>query len=116
MRCDATLDAIARRQNKEWGKLILVTAMTATRAGEGKTCTSIGLAQGLAKLGVRQALCLRQPSLGPTFGIKGGAAGGGKLPGFGGTARTREDGAVSSPSPPNPQVAQDLDKKLPSSP
>ncbi len=60
------------------GKLILVTAMTATRAGEGKTVTSIGLAEALGKLGVRHMLALRQPSLGPTFGIKGGAAGGGR--------------------------------------
>ncbi len=59
------------------GKLILVTAMTATRAGEGKTVTSIGLALGMGKLGLRHCLCLREPSLGPTFGIKGGAAGGG---------------------------------------
>lgn len=58
-------------------KLVLVTALTATRAGEGKTVTSIGLAQGMGKLGVSHCLCLRQPSLGPTFGIKGGAAGGG---------------------------------------
>jgi formate--tetrahydrofolate ligase len=59
------------------GKTILVSAMTATRAGDGKTVTSIGLAQAMGKLGVSHALCLRQPSLGPTFGIKGGAAGGG---------------------------------------
>ncbi|TPV93595.1 MAG: formate--tetrahydrofolate ligase [Myxococcales bacterium FL481] len=58
-------------------KLILVTALTATSAGDGKTVTSIGLAQGLAHLGKSHCLCLRQPSLGPTFGIKGGAAGGG---------------------------------------
>ncbi len=59
------------------GKLILVTAMTATPAGEGKTVTSIGLAEALGKLGVSHCLALREPSLGPTFGIKGGAAGGG---------------------------------------
>ena len=58
-------------------KLILVTALTATSAGDGKTVTSIGLAQGLANIGESHCLCLRQPSLGPTFGIKGGAAGGG---------------------------------------
>ncbi len=58
-------------------KLILVTAMTATKAGAGKTVTSIGLAQALRSVGERVALCLREPSLGPTFGIKGGAAGGG---------------------------------------
>lgn len=59
------------------GKLVLVTAITATRAGEGKTVTCIGLSQGLARRGVKQMLALREPSLGPTFGIKGGAAGGG---------------------------------------
>ena len=59
------------------GKLILVTAVTPTPAGEGKTCTSIGLAQAFGKLGVEHALALREPSMGPTFGIKGGAAGGG---------------------------------------
>ena len=59
------------------GKLILVTAISPTPAGEGKTCTSIGLAQAFGKLGVKHALALREPSMGPTFGIKGGAAGGG---------------------------------------
>ncbi|MEJ2084562.1 MAG: formate--tetrahydrofolate ligase [Acidobacteriota bacterium] len=60
------------------GKLVLVSAITPTSAGEGKTTTSIGLAQGLAKLGHRVCLALREPSLGPTFGMKGGATGGGK--------------------------------------
>ena len=60
------------------GKLILVTAMTPTPYGEGKTVTSIGLTMALSKLGHRCIVCLRQPSLGPVFGIKGGAAGGGK--------------------------------------
>jgi formate--tetrahydrofolate ligase len=60
------------------GKLILVSAMTPTGAGEGKTTTSIGLAQGLAKIGESVCLALREPSLGPTFGMKGGATGGGK--------------------------------------
>ncbi|MBL3592775.1 MAG: formate--tetrahydrofolate ligase [Synergistaceae bacterium] len=59
------------------GKLILVTAITPTPAGEGKTTTTVGLAQGLAKLGKKTALALREPSLGPVFGVKGGAAGGG---------------------------------------
>lgn len=59
------------------GKLILVTAITPTPAGEGKTTTSVGLAQGLAKLGKKVSLALREPSLGPVFGVKGGAAGGG---------------------------------------
>lgn len=60
------------------GKLILVTAMTPTPFGEGKTVTAIGLTMGLSKLGYRSVVCLRQPSLGPVFGIKGGAAGGGR--------------------------------------
>jgi len=60
------------------GKLILVSAITPTSAGEGKTTISIGLAQGLAAIGERAALALREPSLGPTFGLKGGATGGGK--------------------------------------
>ena len=59
------------------GKLILVTAITPTPAGEGKTTTSVGLADGLRRIGKRAAAALREPSLGPVFGIKGGAAGGG---------------------------------------
>ena len=59
------------------GKLILVTAITPTAAGEGKTTTTIGLADGLSRLGKRCAVALREPSLGPVFGVKGGAAGGG---------------------------------------
>ncbi|MEO5988903.1 MAG: formate--tetrahydrofolate ligase [Candidatus Eisenbacteria bacterium] len=59
------------------GKLVLVSAITPTPAGEGKTTTSVGLAQGLAKIGVRSAVALREPSLGPVFGMKGGGAGGG---------------------------------------
>ena len=59
------------------GKLILVTAITPTPAGEGKTTTTIGLADGLARIGKKVAVALREPSLGPVFGIKGGAAGGG---------------------------------------
>jgi formate--tetrahydrofolate ligase len=59
------------------GKLILVSAITPTPAGEGKTTTSIGLAQGLRRLGRKVALALRQPSMGPVFGRKGGATGGG---------------------------------------
>jgi formate--tetrahydrofolate ligase len=64
-------------KNKKDGKLILVTAITPTAAGEGKTTTTIGLADALTKLGKRTILTLREPSLGPVFGIKGGAAGGG---------------------------------------
>ncbi|MBQ1484667.1 MAG: formate--tetrahydrofolate ligase, partial [Eubacterium sp.] len=59
------------------GKLILVTAITPTPAGEGKTTTSVGLADGLRKIGKNVMVALREPSLGPVFGIKGGAAGGG---------------------------------------
>ena len=59
------------------GKLILVTAITPTPAGEGKTTTSVGLADGLRKIGKKAAVALREPSLGPVFGVKGGAAGGG---------------------------------------
>ena len=59
------------------GKLVLVTAITPTPAGEGKTTTTIGLADGLAKIGESVVTALREPSLGPVFGIKGGAAGGG---------------------------------------
>jgi len=59
------------------GRLVLVSAITPTSAGEGKTTTSIGLAQGLAKIGENVCLALREPSLGPTFGLKGGATGGG---------------------------------------
>ena len=64
-------------ENRPDGKLILVTATTPTPAGEGKTTTSIGLTQALAKKGKKTMVCLREPSLGPCFGVKGGAAGGG---------------------------------------
>ena len=63
--------------NKKDGKLVLVTAITPTPAGEGKTTTTIGLADGLKKIGKSVAVALREPSLGPVFGVKGGAAGGG---------------------------------------
>jgi len=66
-----------RVQGRLNGKLIYTTAITATPAGEGKTCTAIGLTQALGKMGEKVTVCLREPSLGPTFGIKGGAAGGG---------------------------------------
>lgn len=68
---------IMDRINKPNGKLILVTAITPTPAGEGKTTTTIGLADGLSKIGKNVMVALREPSLGPVFGIKGGAAGGG---------------------------------------
>lgn len=72
-----TEECIQRLSGKPDGKLILVTAINPTPAGEGKTTTSIGLAQGMYKLGKKAVLALREPSLGPVFGIKGGAAGGG---------------------------------------
>ena len=67
--------AIAQRPVR--GKLVLVTAIHPTAAGEGKTTTSVGLAQALRRIGTNVVLCLREPSLGPVFGVKGGAAGGG---------------------------------------
>ena len=69
--------AIDAVQGNENGKLILVTAVTPTPAGEGKTTTSVGLTDGLNKIGKQATVCLREPSLGPCFGMKGGAAGGG---------------------------------------
>lgn len=69
--------ALDRVSNRPKGRYVVVTAITPTPLGEGKTTTSVGLAQGMAKIGKRGLLALRQPSMGPTFGIKGGAAGGG---------------------------------------
>jgi formate--tetrahydrofolate ligase len=71
-------DYIASLANRPRGKLVLVTAVTPTPAGEGKTTTSVGLNDGLNHLGARSTVCLREPSLGPCFGMKGGAAGGGR--------------------------------------
>ena len=68
---------IDRQKDKPDGKLVLVTAINPTPAGEGKTTTSIGLSEGMQKLGINSVLALREPSLGPVFGVKGGAAGGG---------------------------------------
>lgn len=73
----AKIDITPLRTAPRKGKLILVTAINPTPAGEGKTTTSVGLADAMAKLGKNTMLCLREPSLGPVFGIKGGAAGGG---------------------------------------
>src|SRR5882724_488623 len=70
-------DAIARRRDHPDGALVLVTAMTPTPAGEGKSTTTVGLADGLRRLGKRAVVALREPSLGPVFGMKGGATGGG---------------------------------------
>src|SRR5512139_3913444 len=71
------LTAIERLGDARFGKYIVVTGITPTPLGEGKTVTTVGLAQGLAHIGKRAACCIRQPSMGPVFGIKGGAAGGG---------------------------------------
>jgi len=72
-----SFDFINGLENKPDGKLILVTAITPTPAGEGKTTTTVGLGDGLNRIGKKAAICLREPSLGPCFGMKGGAAGGG---------------------------------------
>jgi len=72
-----SLDFIDSLKAKPEGKLILVTAMTPTPAGEGKTTTTVGLGDGLNAIGKKAIICLREPSLGPCFGMKGGAAGGG---------------------------------------
>ena len=71
------LEHLEKLKGKKDGKLILVTAITPTPAGEGKTTTSVGLSDGLNKIGKKSIVCLREPSLGPSFGMKGGAAGGG---------------------------------------
>ena len=67
---------------KPAGKLVLVTAINPTPAGEGKTTTTVGLGQAFAKLGKKAVIALREPSLGPCFGVKGGAAGGGTARSF----------------------------------
>lgn len=72
------LDYVASLKERPNGKLILVTAITPTAAGEGKTTTSVGLNDGLNRIGMKSIVCLREPSLGPCFGMKGGAAGGGR--------------------------------------
>ena len=68
------LSLLSETEKKD-GKLVLVTAITPTPAGEGKTTTTIGLADGLRKIGKNVVVALREPSLGPVFGVKGGAAG-----------------------------------------
>src|SRR6187399_3778266 len=72
-----SLEYIDTLKSKKNGKLILVTAMSPTPAGEGKTTTTVGLGDALNKIGKKAVICLREPSLGPVFGVKGGAAGGG---------------------------------------
>ncbi|HWD60631.1 MAG TPA: formate--tetrahydrofolate ligase, partial [Stellaceae bacterium] len=71
------LDYVETLKSKPNGRLILVTAITPTPAGEGKTTTTVGLGDALNRIGKKAILCLREPSLGPCFGMKGGAAGGG---------------------------------------
>jgi len=73
-----SLDILKRLAHRPDGKLVLVTAITPTPFGEGKTTTTIGLGQGMARIGANVAVALRQPSLGPVFGVKGGGTGGGK--------------------------------------
>ena len=75
---EALIEAQVRVQSGQRGKLVVVTGMTPTPAGEGKTTTAVGLTQGLGKLGHRPVVNLREPSLGPIFGIKGGGTGGGR--------------------------------------
>ena len=76
-KCKISLDAIKRLENNKDGKLVLVTAINPTPAGEGKSTVTVGLGQALNKIGKNTVIALREPSLGPVFGIKGGAAGGG---------------------------------------
>ncbi|AYF53811.1 formate--tetrahydrofolate ligase [Clostridium novyi] len=76
-KCKISLDVLKNRRNEKDGKLILVTAINPTPAGEGKSTITVGLGQALCKLNKKAVIALREPSLGPVFGIKGGAAGGG---------------------------------------
>ena len=73
----AKIDLAKLPKSGRQGKLVLVTAINPTAAGEGKTTTTVGLADGMRRIGKRVMVALREPSLGPVFGIKGGAAGGG---------------------------------------
>src|SRR5262245_36283603 len=72
-----SLDVLRKFEGRPQGRLVVVTAITPTPLGEGKTVTTIGVSQGLKRIGKRVVTTLRQPSMGPVFGIKGGAAGGG---------------------------------------
>ena len=76
-KCKLSLDILKKNKDKKDGKLVLVTAINPTPAGEGKSTVTVGLGQGLWKMGKNAVIALREPSLGPVFGIKGGAAGGG---------------------------------------
>ena len=71
------MDFLNTLHDKKEGNLILVSAISPTPAGEGKTTTTVGLGDGLNRIGKKTLICLREPSLGPVFGVKGGAAGGG---------------------------------------
>lgn len=76
-KCKISLEVLSKKKEKEDGKLILVTAINPTPAGEGKSTVTVGLGQALCKIGKNAVIALREPSLGPVFGVKGGAAGGG---------------------------------------
>lgn len=76
-KCKISLDVLNRKENEKEGKLVLVTAINPTPAGEGKSTVTVGLGQALCRMGKSAVIALREPSLGPVFGIKGGAAGGG---------------------------------------
>ena len=78
LKAKVSLEVLERLHAAPLGRYVLVTAINPTPLGEGKTTTSIGLAMGLSRLGHRTAVTLRQPSLGPVFGIKGGGTGGGR--------------------------------------
>jgi formyltetrahydrofolate synthetase len=77
-RAKVKLPLLRRLAGKDDGKLVIVTAITPTKAGEGKTTTSVALTQGLGRINKKVMLCLREPSMGPVFGVKGGGTGGGK--------------------------------------
>src|SRR5215470_14042829 len=77
LRGKVKLSILDRLKNGSSGKVVITTAITPTKAGEGKTTTSISLTQGMGKIGKDVLLCLREPSMGPVFGIKGGGTGGG---------------------------------------
>src|SRR5262245_30266820 len=72
-----SLDYLSTLSGRKQGKLVLVTAISPTPAGEGKTTTTVGLGDALNSIGKKTLICLREPALGPVFGVKGGAAGGG---------------------------------------
>src|SRR5258708_12626453 len=90
------LEFIEGLKSRPNGKLILVTAITPTPAGEGKTTTTVGLGDGLNRIGKKAIICLREPSLGPCFGVKRGAPGGGSAP-------PAPLAALNPPSPPHSQ-------------